>query len=317
MLKHMERNFLNNKRILVTGSSGFIGTHLTAYMTAQKANILGLSRHPQNKQDKKINIAVYSECKKVFVDFKPEICIHLASDALVEEGHKHPLETISNNIQSALNILELSRLSGVKKIICASTAHVYGDSPTPYVEDEPARPTRPYETSKTCVDLIAQTYANSYNLPVLIPRFVNIYGPGDLNFTRIIPRTIKSILLDHEVVMWGGNAEREYLYIDDAVDAYIRLMSLSQDQIEKNRIFNFGSEKPITASALIEQIVRIGNIDVARTHIPSDRENELDSQRVSIRKAKKSLGWEPYVGLDEGLRKTFEWYATYFQNKSV
>ena len=223
-----------NSRVLVTGSAGFIGRHLLAHLQKKKAIVLGLARHPHNLTvEKKVDVSSKKDLMAVFTQFRPDVCFHLASESLVEAGSRQPYETFNNNITSALNVLEVSRSFNIRRIIIASTSHVYGKAPVPYREDEPAKPSRPYETSKTCVDLIAQSYADSFNLPVLIPRFVNIYGPGDLNFSRIIPKTMMSVVHGKNPTLWGGSAKRQYMYVDDAIRAYSMLGQITDTQLEK------------------------------------------------------------------------------------
>ena len=239
----------------------------------------------------------------MFKQFKPDACFHLASEALVESGSKEPYGTFNNNITSALNVLEISRSYNIHRIIIASTSHVYGAAPLPYREDEPPRPSRPYETSKTCVDLIAQSYADSFNLPVLIPRFVNIYGPGDLNFSRVIPKTMQSVVNGKNPIMWGGNAKREYLYIDDAIRAYSMLGQITDVQLEKNRIYNIGTGKPISVRDLMTKIIGMSSKELCIDKTEDGREEELLSQVVSWDKMRRSMKWMPRTTLDRGLLK--------------
>ena len=303
-----------NKRILITGSGGFIGSHLLSYFEKRRARVLGVIRGKKTS-DHQVSVEL-TDRKKLFsvVDmFRPDVFFHLASEALVESGQSDPYHTFHNNIESALNVLEACRNTKVSRIVMASTVHVYGNSPFPYKEDEPARPSRPYETSKTCADLIAQSYADTYELPVLIPRFVNIYGPGDMNTSRIVPKTIHSLLEGKQPTLWGGAAKRDYLYIDDALRAYDLLGKISDTQIERNRIFNFATGNSVTAKKMIETIISLMGKRSAIHKTPDGRQNELDKQEVSWSKAKQVLGWSPGVTLEAGLKKTIDWYVSYHQ----
>lgn len=298
-----------NKRILVTGSGGFIGSHLLRYFEKRQARVLGVIRG-KKPSDREISVDLTDKKKLFYVvnTFKPDALFHLASEALVEIGQLHPYETFHNNIVSTLNILEAGRTFKVPRIIIASTVHVYGHAPMPYTEDEPARPSRPYETSKTAADLIAQSYADNYDLPVLIPRFVNIYGPGDSNLSRIIPKTIQSVVHNEQPVLWGGGAKRDYLYIDDALRAYDLLGKISDRQIDRNRIYNFATGKPVTAKKLMEMIIALSNTPNSVKRVSEGRINELDRQEVNWSKAKRLLGWRPEVDLIEGLTQTLQWF---------
>lgn len=298
-----------NKRILITGSGGFIGGHLLKYFEKRQARVLGVIRG-KKPSDHEVSVNLTDKKKFFYVvdTFKPDALFHLASEALVEIGQSHPYETFHNNIVSTLNILEAGRTFKVPRIIIASTVHVYGRSPMPYTEDEPARPSRPYETSKTAADLIAQSYADNYDLPVLIPRFVNIYGPGDSNLARIIPKTIQSVVRNEQPVLWGGGAKRDYLYIDDALRAYDLLGKISDRQIDRNRIYNFATGKPVTARKLMEMIIALSDKPNSVKRVPEGRINELDRQVVDWSKAKRLLGWSPEVDLIEGLTQTLAWF---------
>ena len=307
----MQKKFWANKRVLITGASGFVGSHLLAHLSELGARVTGISRRPSPLKNIVVaDVQEKSQLLKIFEKVQPDVCFHLASDALVEKGQKSPYETFRNNIVGSLNILDIARTTNVRRIVIASTVHVYGDAPRPYHEHEPARPSRPYETSKTCVDLIAQSYADTYRLPVLIARFANIYGPGDANETRIIPKTITSLLRGEKPTLWGGSATRDYLYIDDAIRAYDLLGSLSDKKMQRNRVYNFATGKLVTARQLIGMIIRIMGRSAEITRVRNGREQEIIRQEVDWSKAKALLSWAPKVSLADGLQKTIAWYST-------
>src|SRR3990167_2960654 len=252
----MLKSDLKNKKILITGITGFVGKALGNRLKSLGAIVYGISRSVNNDaKNLNADILDYPKINKFIKDSNIEICFHLASTSLVEEGQRHPYQAFKVNIEGALNILESARKNNLEKVIIASTSHVYGRNKIPYFESYMTRPTRPYETSKACMDIIAQSYATSFNLPVLIPRFVNIYGPGDLNFQRLIPKTIKHVLEGASPQMWGGTAIRDYLFIDDAIDAYIHLAKIDMSLVRNNRIFNFGSDSKISVEDLINKII--------------------------------------------------------------
>ena len=312
----MKINSIEGKRVLITGITGFVGKALSKRLKSQGANVFGISRSIKNdKKNLKVDILDYSAIDKFIKDSKIDICFHLASTSLVEEGQLHPYQTFKVNTEGTLNILESARNNNLNRIIVASTSHVYGKNKVPYFENYMPRPTRPYETSKACTDIIAQSYATSFNLPVLIPRFVNIYGPGDLNFQRLIPKTIKSILEDVPPKMWGGKAIRDYLFIDDAIDAYLLLAKININKVGSNRVFNFGSSNMISVEDLIKKIIKISGKNCTIKKESIGREGEIASQYVSSKKAARLLGWNPKINLDEGLRKTIAWYLRLLYNK--
>ena len=302
------------KRILITGITGFVGSHLARAFRKRGIDVVGISRKSSgNTHIQRVNLTNQKALENVFQKTKFSACFHLAGESLVENGQKYPHQTLRENIQSALNVLELCRIHKVSRIIIASTAQVYGNTHGFCHEEMPARPSRPYETSKACIDLVAQSYADSFHLPVLIPRFVNIYGPGDLNFTRVIPKTIRSIIRKEQPILWGGDIRRNYLYIDDAIDAYMRLAGLPDLALEKNRVFNFGSDESVTVKELMETLIQLSGTKLTIRKVPVEREGEVVSQEVSSKKARRILKWKPKTTLRVGLQKTLVWYKRYFR----
>lgn len=304
----MKYSSLKNKNILITGVSGFVGFNLEKKLLEIGANVYGISRNPKIKSHIKGDVVNYNFLQNIIKSKKIDICFHLAGESLVETGQNNPYQTFYANLISTLNILEIGRNYKLEKIIIASTSHVYGDNKVPYFEKYAPRPSRPYETSKTCTDLIAQSYANTFFLPVLIPRFVNIYGPGDRNFSRLIPKTIKTILEDKSPTMWGGDVIRQYLYIEDAMTAYLDLATVDILTVGKNRIFNFGCKDKISVKSLMNLIIKIYGKNMEIHLIQDGRESEIKTQYVSWHKARKLLKWSPRVSLEKGLTKTIAWY---------
>jgi CDP-glucose 4,6-dehydratase len=316
----MSGKYFKDKNVLITGIGGFVGSHLAERLLTLGSNIYGISKtQPQviinAKKILRVNIVDHEAISRFIKDSKINICFHLAGESLVESGQKNPYSTYKVNIEGTLNILESALKHKMDKVIIASTSHVYGKNKVPYFESYMPRPTRPYETSKACTDLIAQSYAETFNIPVLIPRFVNIYGPGDLNFYRLIPKTIKSVLFNKSPKMWGGDILRDYMYVDDAIEAYLMLAKIDIEKVKGGRVFNFGSSNVISVSNLIKKIIKISDRPYKIDKIEDYRVGEIKSQYVSCRKANKLLGWEPKVSLDDGLAKTIKWYKHYFNDK--
>lgn len=308
-------SYWQGKKVLVTGANGFVGSHLVKKLILEKAKVITFfpveSKLKIGSVDVKGSVENFNKLKEIIKKFGVNIIFHLAAQPLVEIGQTNPIKTFEVNIQGTWNVLESARQSNIQKVIIASTVHVYGDNPkVPFKEEFFPQPSRPYETSKACADLLAQSYADSYNLPVEIPRFVNIYGPGDFNFSRLIPKVIKSILKGNKPEVWDIGSVRDFLFIDDAVNAYLML---AQKQFTKNkrvRVLNFGTGKPIKIYDLIMKIVNLTNqkIKVEMKNPPLDRAHEIKKQYVSVAKAKRELGWYPKVNIDEGLTKTIAWY---------
>lgn len=308
----MQENYFKKKNIFITGITGFIGSCLAIKMRSLGAHVYGLSKSSSTKNNLKANILDFKAVDEFIRDKKIAVCFHLAGESLVEGGQQDPYNTFKTNAEGTLNILESGRKNNVEKIIIASSAHIYGRNKLPYLEGYTPRPSRPYETSKACTDLIAQSYAATFNLPVLIPRFVNIYGPGDLHFERIIPKTIQAVLSDQSPVIWGGDAVRDYLFIDDAINAYVLLAKTRTFSKQSNRIFNFGSGTRISVEDLVGKIIFLSGKTIQVGKSNQEREFEIKLQYVSSNKAIKALGWKPKVSLEEGLRKTIGWYREYF-----
>lgn len=319
-------SFWQNRSVLVTGASGFVGTSLTKALldkkskviTYVKSKVLTPSSFIPNNLIKKIvaqekgSIEDFKKLDEIIKRYNINTIFHLAAQPIVEIGRINPIITFEVNIRGTWNVLESARQNKVQKVIISSTVQVYGDNPkVPFREEYFPQPSRPYETSKACADLLAQVYANTYNLQVEIPRFVNIYGPADFHFSRLIPKVIKSILKGENPRVWDVGSIRDFLYIDDAVRAYFMLAEKNFHNERRVRVFNFGTDKPISIVNLVKKIIKIAKQDFTNIKIesaPSDRSDEITRQYVSSTKAKKELGWYPKTTLQEGLFRTYKWY---------
>lgn len=309
----MKDNYFKNKNILITGITGFIGSNLAKELRILGANVYGISRTTQDKYTFNTDISDFFSINKIINNNKIDICYHLAAASLVESGQADPYDTFRSNLLETLNILESARKNNLEKVIVASTSQVYGDNP-PFNETDETIASRPYETSKICADLMAQSYADTFNLPILISRCVNTYGPNDLNLNRLIPKTIKSVLSNQDPEMWGeGNVKREYLYISDVINAYICLAKIDIKTVGKNRIFNFGNDNPITVKNLMQKIINLSGKNVEIKKISGGRSHEIKEQYVSSSKAKIILDWQPKTSLDLGLKETIKWYEIFFK----
>lgn len=308
-------SFWQGRLVLVTGASGFVGSHLVKQLISKKSKVITLSKKGYQPSLKIINeigsVENFETLNKIVKKYKISTIFHLAAQPIVEVGQINPIATFEVNIKGTWNVLEAARENNIQKVIIASTVHVYGDNPNvPFKEEYFPQPSRPYETSKACADLLAQSFADTYNLPVEIPRFVNIYGPGDFNFSRLIPKVIKSILTGEKPEVWDIGSVRDFLYIDDAINAYLMLAQKQLAGGKRLRVFNFGTGKPIKIYDLVLKIIQLANknIKVKIENPPEERFNEIKKQYVSVAKAKRELGWYPKVGLNEGLSKTIGWY---------
>ncbi len=318
-------NFWKNKKVLITGASGFVGSNLTIKLLEQGARVYALYNkkisHPSFLDTKqthsKLTVIIQDILQSDIIDslFKREAfsyCYHFAAQSLVEKASTNPVTTFEINIKGTLNILEAVRKHKIEGLVIASTTHVYGKNRLPFLEKYTPKPTGPYETSKVCADIIAQTYATHYNIPIAIARSVNIYGPYDFN-NRLVPATIVTLLENKKPVIFSDKTTRDYIFIDDVIDAYILLAKKIRDLGKNNTniIFNLGTGAHFDNSTIVKKIVNLfGNPDIKPRLISHRRKQEIRTQYVSIEKAKKYLAWEPKHSIDEGLKKTITWYKS-------
>lgn len=325
----MVNNFWNNKNVFVTGGTGFLGSYLVKKLVNYGANVTILVRDyvPQSniyigEEYKKINavqgaLEDYLLIERILGEYEIDTVFHLAAQAIVGVANRNPLGTFKSNIEGTWNILEAARKSPlIKQVIVASSDKAYGDQEKlPYDENMPLQGKHPYDVSKSCADLIAQTYYETYKLPVCITRCGNLYGGGDLNFNRIIPQSIQSILnKEAPVIRSDGSFIRDYFYIEDAVDAYINLAEKVVDLNLGGQAFNFSNEIQLTVLELVNKILKIMGSDM-KPIILNQVSNEIIHQYLSAKKARTILGWTPNYTIDEGLSKTIEWYKDFFKKE--
>lgn len=325
----MVNKFWNNKNVFVTGGTGFLGSYLVKKLVNYGANVTILVRDyiPQSniyigEEYKKVNVVHgmledYLLIERALGEYEIETVFHLAAQAIVGVANRNPLGTFKSNIEGTWNILEAARKSPlIKQVIVASSDKAYGDQEKlPYDENMPLQGKHPYDASKSCADLIAQTYYETYKLPVCITRCGNLYGGGDLNFNRIIPQSIQSILnKEAPVIRSDGSFIRDYFYIEDAVDAYI---NLAEKVVELNlggQAFNFSNEIQLTVLELVNKILKIIGSDI-KPIILNQGSNEIIHQYLSAKKARTVLGWSPNYTIDKGLSKTIEWYEDFLKKE--
>lgn len=326
-MENMVDKFWNNKNVFVTGGTGFLGSYLVKKLVNSGANVTVLVRDSIPKSNmyigeeyKSINVVSgkledYDIFERILGEYEIDTIFHLAAQAIVGVANKNPLGTFSSNIQGTWNVLEAARRSPlVKQIIVASSDKAYGDQEKlPYDENMPLQGKHPYDVSKSCTDLIAQTYYETYKLPVCITRCGNLYGGGDLNFNRIIPQTIQLVLNgEAPVIRSDGSFIRDYFYVEDAVDAYIALAEKVQEYNLGGQAFNFSNEIQLTVLELVDKILNIMGSEL-KSVILNQGSNEIKHQYLSAKKARDILGWSPKYTIDEGLRKTVEWYKNFFK----
>ncbi|HYJ92738.1 MAG TPA: NAD-dependent epimerase/dehydratase family protein [Pyrinomonadaceae bacterium] len=312
------------RRTFITGATGFLGANLVKRLVDGGALVVCLQRDASQPNsfdlfDLRDRVTVVNGevqdlqlLQRVLNEYEIDSVFHLAAQAIVGAANRSPVSTFETNIRGTYLLLEACRLSQtVTRVIVASSDKAYGSNPTlPYVEDFPLQGTFPYDVSKSCTDLIARSYALTYGLPVVITRSANIYGPGDINLSRIIPGTIVSVLKNESpIIRSDGTPLREFVYVDDVVSAYLTIA----EKIEQTggEAFNIGTDKPVQILELTNKIIRLGGYDgqLEPTILLQRKiDHEIDAQFLSAEKIRARVGWTAEVALDDGLERTIEWY---------
>ena len=316
-------SYWKNKNVFITGITGLVGSHLGEQLVLQGANVIGLvrdyvpkSRVYSSKIIDKINIVNgfledYDLLERAMNEYEIDVVFHLAAQTIVGIANRNPLSTFETNIKGTWNLLEACRRNPiVKKVVIASSDKAYGDQEKlPYDETTPLQGTHPYDVSKSCTDLISYTYFNTYKLPVCITRCGNFYGPGDLNFNRIVPGTIRSILNNETpIIRSDGTFIRDYFYVKDGAFAYMYLAEKMDNPKIHGEAFNFSNELQITVLELTLKVLRLMGREDLQPVILNQASNEIKHQYLSAQKARELLQWKPKFTLDDALEETILWY---------
>jgi CDP-glucose 4,6-dehydratase len=318
--------FWHHKRVLITGFEGFLGSNLTKKLLRLNADIIGLDIKVNRKQTIlssrdyrqvkviKGSVANFDLLRSVFKDHNIEIVFHLAAEAIVNKCAEDPLSAFNTNIRGSWNLLEACRRSAnkPKAIIMASSDKAYGSCPNlPYHESTALAGRHPYDVSKSCSDLLAQAYAHTYDLPVAVTRCGNIYGPGDFNFSRIIPDALRCVKNRNELLVRSdGKFIRDYVYIDDITTGYALLAENLETLGLAGEAFNFSADCPVSVIELLKKISEAAGVKYGRLkyRILDQARYEIKKQYLSCAKARKVLKWRAKYSLEDGLRKTAQWY---------
>ena len=323
--------FWRDRSTLVTGATGLVGSWLVKRLRAAQADVVALVRDwvPASEAVRsgvldqitvvRGDVRDQALLERVLGEFEIDTVIHLAAQTIVGIANRNPISTFETNIQATWGLLEACRRSPkVKQIVMASSDKAYGDQEIlPYDETTPLQGQHPYDVSKSCADLIAQTYAKTYASPVVITRCGNFYGGGDLNFNRIIPGTIRSILRNERpVIRSDGLFVRDYFYVEDGAAAYMHLaeqLAIRPDEL-RGHAFNFSNESPVTVTQIVAEVLR-GMESNLVPDIRNEANNEIRKQFLSAAKARKMLNWGPLFTLNEGLRATIRWYRDFLSSQ--
>ncbi len=325
----MTNSFWQDRPTLVTGATGLLGSWLVRRLVDQGADLVCLTRDwvPQSElvragtiENVKVvrgDICDGAVLERTLGEYEVNTVFHLAAQTIVSIANRNPLSTFETNIRGTWELLEACRTCPtVKQIVLASSDKAYGDhEKLPYDEAAPLQGRHPYDVSKSCADLIAQTYAVTYGLPVVVTRCGNFYGGGDLNWNRIVPGTIRSIMRDQRpVIRSDGNYIRDYFYVEDGAAANMLLAERLAARPElRGEAFNFSNEIQVTVLELAERILAAMESGL-RPDVRNEASNEIRHQFLSAAKSRRVLGWSPLFDLDGGLKKTVAWYQEFFSH---
>lgn len=309
-----------SKNVFITGITGFVGTAIAQRLLKQGYNVVGLVKQV-NRVSPDLegctlvqgDINDYDTIREAISFYETDIIYHLAAFAIVRVAARDPMSAYAVNVMGTVNVLEAARHVGkCSKILVASSDKAYGDHDIlPYCENFALQPKNTYDTSKACMDMIARSYAHNYEMPIIVTRCSNVYGPGDYNLSRLIPNTICRGLRGEPAEIYRDieSMKREFIYIDDVVDAYCSLAGLTTQA----DVYNIGGTGPVSIKELVEEISRLMNISdrpVIKTRDSVFK--EIQEQYIDAAKLTAATGWEPKTSLQDGLLKTISWYKERF-----
>jgi CDP-glucose 4,6-dehydratase len=314
---------MGGRIVFITGAYGMLGSWLVKALLVRGARVVVL------KRDEVRNSALTMEgteahctvvrgdlvdaptIERAVGEYQVDTVFHLAAQTIVGTANRSPASTFDSNIRGTWTLMEACRLHAVERVVVAASDKAYGPHERlPYREDFPLQPRYPYDVSKAATDLIARCYWYTFEVPVAVTRFANIYGGGDLNPSRLIPEMVAAVLADRPpVIRSDGSPERDYLYVEDAVDAYLAICDAIDDGPARGEAFNGGGDAPHSVREIVELVIRLTGShvrpDVRGAGTPP---GEIDRQYVDSSKLRSTTGWAPRVSLEEGLRRTVEWY---------
>jgi len=326
-----DHSFWVARSALVTGPTGFVGSQLIAALLASGAEVSVLLRDHDRRSElfrsgniRRVAVTEgelesIADVERAIAEGGASVVFHLGAQTLVGVALNAPLLTFESNVRGTYNVLEACRRQSrtVERVVVASSDKAYGKSDHPYTENDPLRASSPYDVSKAAGDLIAQSYHATYGLRLGIVRCGNIYGGGDLNWSRIVPGTIRSFLnREAPEIRSDGTYVRDYIYIADVVEAYLAVAEALDRPEVAGEAFNFASGAQVTVLEMVKAIAKLMGGKLPEPRVLDVAKNEIKEQRLSTEKAKRVLGWKPRVSLDDGLRSTIEWYRSYLGAKS-
>jgi CDP-glucose 4,6-dehydratase len=310
---------------LVTGARGFVGAWLARGLLERGRRVISFDREGElgrpsgpellgiedEIEDVRGDLRDSELVSRTLAEGEVDSVFHLAAQTIVGTAAGAPAQTFDVNVRGTWTLLEACREHGVERVVVASSDKAYGaHEQLPYREHFALQPTAPYEASKSAADLISRSYWHSFGLPVAVTRFANIYGGGDLNFSRLIPEAVGAAIEGRApVIRSDGSPVRDFLYVEDAVGAYLAIAdALDRDEV-RGEAFNAGGERPYSVGEVVELIARLSDSGIEPDIRGSGNpDGEIDRQFVDATKIRELVGWSPAVSLEEGLRRTIEWY---------
>ncbi len=319
--------YWSEKKVLVTGATGMVGSWLVKRLIKSGASVVALVRDPDPQSELYRSgdihkVAVVSGALEGFWALERAIneneidtVFHLGAQTIVGTADRFPLPTFEANIRGTYNLLEACRLHAglVRRVVLASSDKAYGQQATlPYTEEMPLQGSRPYEVSKSCADLIARAYFSTYGLPIAIARCGNVYGGGDLNWSRIVPGTIRSLLRgERPIVRSDGTFVRDYMYVEDVAEAYLTVAEAIEGKNVAGEAFNFSTERSVTVREIVALIQKFAGRTDLDPVVLNRAQGEIRNQSLSSRKAREVLGWIHKHDLERGLGVTLQWYEAF------
>jgi CDP-glucose 4,6-dehydratase len=320
--------FWRDRRVFVTGCAGLVGAWTVRLLVERGAHVVGLIRDQVAGSElvraglvDQIDVVRgcvedYHLLERALAEYEIQTVFHLAAQTIVGTAKRSPLSTFETNIKGTWCVLEAARRCGsCPQVIVASSDKAYGDQAVlPYVEDAPLQGRYPYDASKSCADLLAFSYHRTYGLPVCVTRCGNFFGGGDLNWNRIVPGTIRSVLRgERPLIRSDGTYIRDYFYVRDGAAAYLHLAERMAARPEViGHAFNFSNEIQVTVLELVQRILRLMN-SALTPDVRGEASSEIVHQWLSAAKARAMLGWSPRYTLEAALLETIDWYRDFFR----
>ncbi len=320
--------FWLDRPVFVTGCTGLLGSWLTIGLIEAGARVVGLIRdevpfsellrtgYAERMSVVRGVVTDFALLERTLNEYEIDAVFHLAAQTIVTTANRAPLSTFETNVRGTWMLLEAVRQSPtVTRVVVASSDKAYGDQQTlPSSEDAPLLGRYPYDVSKVCADVIARSFAATFAMPLAVTRCANLFGGGDLNWSRIVPGTIRSLLRSEPIVIRSdGTPLRAYVYVKDAVAAYLAVAERMDDDAVRGEVFNFGMDDPLSVLDMVRAVITASGVSGVEPEVLGEAANEIEAQYLSSRKAHELLQWAPRFSLEKSLGETVEWYRKFLR----